>query len=254
MRNTFRYPGGKRRITSWIIKNIPEHHSYLEPFFGGGAVLFSKEPSRIETVNDLDSEVVNLFKMIREQKDELIERIVYTPYAREVYDESFEKQPKDNVERAVHFIIQSQQGYGYRLCEKTGWKRDVYGREAAYAVRYWNDLPETITEIATRLKYVQIENRPAVDLIRTFNHENVLIYADPPYVLSTRNRKQYRHEMSDEDHEKLLFTLLESKAKVMLSGYDNALYQKYLHDWRKEQIPARAENCALRTETLWMNF
>ncbi len=145
-------------------------------------------------------------------------------------------------------------GHGFRLCEKTGFKRDVYAREAAYAVRYWNDLPTAITAVAQRLKMVQVENRPAVELIRSFNHSNVLIYADPPYVMSTRSRKMYRHEMSDEDHVEMLKALLVHTGPVMLSGYDNDIYNDYLWDWRKESIPARAENSLPRTEVLWMNY
>ena len=106
----------------------------------------------------------------------------------------------------------------------------------------------------SRLKGVQIENKPALELIRAFDHDNVLIYLDPPYVFSTRTRKQYWFEMSDQDHEKLLKTVIHSKAKIMLSGYDCELYEKYLKGWRKQQIPARAQNSLPRTETLWMNF
>lgn len=104
------------------------------------------------------------------------------------------------------------------------------------------------------MKTVQIENRPAMELIRAFNHENVLIYCDPPYVLSTRSRRQYRFEMTDDDHEALLQELRKSRAKVMLSGYENSLYDRYLNGWRKEQIAARAQNTGLRVETLWMNY
>ena len=158
------------------------------------------------------------------------------------------------VERAKNFLIRSGMGFGFRLCEKTGFKRDIYAREAAYAVRYWNDLPEVITAVAHRLKMVQIENRPAVELIKSFNHSNVLIYADPPYILSTRGRKQYRHEMSDQDHVELLEALLLHTGPVMLSGYDNDIYNEYLQGWRKESTPARAENSLPRTEVLWMNY
>lgn len=256
MKTLLRYPGSKQRIAPWIIENIHSHHSYLEPYFGGGAILFNKEPSRIETVNDLDNDVVNLFRVIREKKDDLIESIVQTPYARTEYDDAFRKDADTitDIEKARIFLIRSMQGHGFRVYEKCGWKKDVYGREAAYAVRYWNDLPEAITQIALRLKMVQIEHKPAVDLIKAFNHDNVLIYVDPPYVLSTRTRKQYRHEMTDQDHVELLETLLLHKGYVMLSGYDNDIYSDYLQGWRKISVPARAENNLPRTEVLWMNY
>ncbi|MDF2485666.1 MAG: methyltransferase [Herbinix sp.] len=256
MRTLLRYPGSKQRIAPWIIENMPVHHSYLEPYAGGIAVLLNKEPSRIETINDLDDDVVNLFRVIRTKKDELIEKIVYTPYARTEYNEAFPENSDtlSDVERAKNFLIRSGMGHGFRLCEKCGWKKDVYGREAAYAVRYWNDLPEVITAVAQRLKMVQIEHKPAIDLIKAFNHSNVLIYGDPPYVLSTRSRKQYRHEMTDQDHVELLETLLLHTGPVMLSGYENEIYNMYLKDWRKISTPARAENSLPRTEVLWMNY
>lgn len=141
------------------------------------------------------------------------------------------------------------------MTEKSGWKKDVQGRETSYAVRYWNDLPECIAEMAVRLKQVQIENRPALELIRTFDYENVLMYLDPPYVMSTRGgRKQYQYEMSDQEHIELLEAITSSKAKIMISGYDCERYDFYLGDWNKVQIAARAQNNKRRVETLWMNY
>ena len=256
MKSLLHYPGSKKRIASWIIENMPEHHSYLDPYFGGGGMFFEKPPSKIETINDLDGDVVNFFRVIQnpESCQELQEWLTYTPYSRQVYDESFTKEPQTPIEQAGHFAVRSMQSHGFRLTEKCGWKKDVHGREAAYAVRYWNQLPEALADMAIRLKGVQIENKPALELIKAFNHDNVLIYLDPPYVLSTRSRKQYKYEMSDPDHEELLKTVIHSKAKIMLSGYDCELYEKYLKGWRKLQVPARAQNSLPRVETLWMNF
>lgn len=113
---------------------------------------------------------------------------------------------------------------------------------------------ELICEAAQRLKMVQIENRPALDLIRQFNHENVLIYADPPYVLDTRGGNQYRYEMSDRDHEELLDALLRHKGTVMLSGYHSALYDNALRGWRTVEWQTHNQNADARTEVLWCNF
>lgn len=256
MKNLLHYPGSKKRIAPWILKHMPPHHSYLEPYFGGGAILFDKAPARIETVNDLDQDVVNFFRILRdpESREQLQEYLVYTPYARAVYDAAWVTKPRSQVEQAAFFAIRSMQGHGFHLSDKTGWKKDVYGREAAYAVRYYNELPESLASMAARLKEVQIECRPALELIQAFDRPEVLIYADPPYVFSTRGRKQYRYEMTDADHRELLEALCRSRAKVMLSGYDNDLYDRYLSGWRKEKIAARAQNSLPRTETLWMNF
>ena len=122
---------------------MPPHHSYLEPYFGCGAVLFAKEPSPIETVNDLDGEVVNFFRVIRdpESREKLQEWIAYTPYARQIYDEAVQNDHGDSIERAACFAVKSMQSHGFRMTGECGWKKDVYGRENAYAVRYCNELP-----------------------------------------------------------------------------------------------------------------
>lgn len=257
MNSVIKYPGSKWSIANWIISHFPSHHSYLEPFFGSGAVLFTKKRSSIETVNDLDKDVVNLFRQIRENTERLADTIYWTPYARSEYERAWAAQytETDPFQRAVDFYVRMMMGHGFRTTgEKVGWKNDVQGREAAYAAGYWCKTPEMIFEAAERLRKVQIENLPAVDLIRRFNFPNVLIYADPPYVLSTRHGKQYRHEMTDEQHEELLDTLSNHRGPVLLSGYDSDLYRDILHDWHREEIPSRAQTSGARIEVLWMNF
>ncbi|WP_313184943.1 DNA adenine methylase, partial [Lacrimispora sp.] len=137
MKSLLHYPGGKKRIASWIIGNMPNHHSYLDPYFGGGAILFAKPPSRIETVNDLDGDVVNFFRVIQnpESCQELQNWLTYTPYSRQVYEDTFTREPQSPVEQAGYFAVRSMQSHGFRLNGDCGWKKDVYGREAAYAVR-----------------------------------------------------------------------------------------------------------------------
>ncbi len=255
MNAVIKYPGAKWALANEIISLMPKHHSYVEPFAGSLAVLLNKPPSNIETANDLDGDVVNLHTVIRDRPEELAWMIHSTPYAREEYENALF--PSDNpIERARRFLVKLGQGYGFRTCDKkAGWKNDVQGRERAYAVRYWNQLPDWIMDVTWRLKQVQIENRPAVELIKRFNYENVLIYADPPYLLSTRKGgKMYKHEMTESDHMELLSALLDHKGTVMLSGYDNDLYNEYLKRWNKMHFKAQAQNATARTETLWMNF
>lgn len=246
MKALLKYPGAKWRLAPWIISHFPDHHSYLEPFFGSGAVLFNKLPSHIETVNDLDSEVINFFDCVRNDPERLARSVCLTPYSREAYGQAFDalqNPPEDPFERARLFCVRLCQGHGFRTCgEKVGWKNDVRGRERAYAVRDWRGLPDRVIQAAERLRDVQIEHMPAIDLIHRFNYPNVLIYADPPYVLGTRNRKQYRHEMSDEDHEELLDALLAHQGPVILSGYNCPLYDERLKDWHREDAAAYTIN------------
>lgn len=255
MKAVMKYPGSKWSLAKWIIDFFPEHHSYLEPFFGSGAVLFNKPRSNIETVNDLDGNVVNLFEWIRKDPEKLAHAIYFTPYARQVYDDAFDEVPADSFEKAVNFYIRLNMGHGFRTNgEKVGWKNDVQGRERAYASQDWCNLPEKIMQAAERLRGVQIENRPAVELIKRFNFENVLIYCDPPYVLETRHGKQYRCEMSDMEHEELLKVLLQHKGLVLISGYDTELYRDMLCKWERRENTSYSQVCSKKKEVLWMNF
>lgn len=254
MKAIMKYPGSKWSIADWIISYFPEHHSYLEPFFGSGAVLFNKPRSNIETVNDLDGNVVNLFEWIRKDPERLAREIYYTPYARQIYDDAFKAEPKDSFKRAVNFYIRLNMGHGFRTGEKVGWKNDVQGREKAYAAADWCNLPKKIMQAAERLRGVQIENRPAAELIARFNSPKVLIYADPPYVLSARHGKQYRHEMDDKQQNDLIDVLLAHKGPALLSGYDNDLYNDRLSGWYKEETIAYSQVATQKREVLWLNF
>ena len=252
MKAIAKYPGSKWSLARWIISFFPEHHSYLEPFFGTGAVLFNKPRSNIETVNDLDGNVVNLFECMRSDPEKLARSIYLTPYAREVYEKAFRENPDDSDEKALNFYIRLNMGHGFRTNgEKVGWKNDVQGRERSYASQDWCNLPEKIVQAAERLRGVQIENRPAADLIPRFNFENVLIYCDPPYMPDTRHGKQYRHEMDARDHEELLSLLLEHKGPVILSGYETDLYDTMLN---KYETVSYSQTCSKKREVVWMNY
>ena len=255
MRAIIKYPGSKWRIADWIISFFPEHHSYVEPFFGSGGVFFQKDPSHIETINDLDGEVVNFFEWVRNDPERLARAIYLTPYSRKGYEDAYTP-GRNKLEQAVKFCTRLNMGHGFRTTgEKVGWKCDIQGRERAYAVKYWNDMPQLIIQAAERLKDVQIECRPAEDIIERFNFENALIYCDPPYLLETRFGKQYKQEMTEKDHKQLLAVLQESRAKVILSGYESKLYNDALKGWHKESTQSITQNPKKSgKEVLWMNF
>lgn len=255
MKAVAKYPGSKWSLADWIISFFPRHHSYLEPFFGSGAVLFNKPRSNIETVNDLDNNVVNLFECIRDDPARLASMIYMTPYAREVYEMAYMEAPCDKYEAALNFYIRLNMGHGFRTTgEKVGWKNDVQGRERSYASQDWCNLPEKIMQAAERLRGVQIENRPAIELIERFNFENVLIYCDPPYMLQTRHGKQYRFEMEDREHEELLKVLIRHKGPALISGYDTDLYRDMLGKWKRIEKVSYSQTCSMKTEVLWMNY
>lgn len=257
MRQVLKYPGSKWKIAGELSRLLPPHHSYVEPFFGSGALLFNKKPSDIETINDLDHDVINLFLCIQEEPEKLAKLVMTTPYSREMYDSAFEFEDfiteikgEEPYRKALVFLMKCWQGHGY----KVGWKNDVHGREKSYALWNWYRLPEWIIEIAERLRKVQIENRPALEVISRFDYPDVFQYWDPPYLLGTRTGKQYKHEMSDVDHEELLKIALKCKAKIMISGYESELYNNYLKEWEKRYFKSCAEHGGSRQEVVWMNY
>ena len=255
MKAVMKYPGSKWQLADWIISLFPKHHSYVEPFFGSGAVLFNKPRSNIETVNDLDGNVVNIFEWIRKDPERLAHEIYWTPYARQVYEDAFATVPEDSLQKAVNFYIRLNMGQGFRTNgEKVGWKNDVQGRERSYASLDWCNLPAKIMEAAERLRGVQIENRSATELIGRFNYSNVLIYSDPPYMLETRHGKQYCCEMDDSGHVALLDILLNHKGYAVISGYDTGLYNDILAGWNRFEKTTYSQVMTKKKEVIWLNY
>lgn len=264
MKTALKYPGSKWRIAQWIVEHFPpaeSYDTYLEPYFGSGAVFFTKEPSWLEVVNDIDDQVVNFFKVCRTLPKELARQIELTPYSRAEYEmvqQDAQGLPLhltgNSMEDARRFAVRCWQGTGSSLAGRTGWKHDVANR-ASNSAHTWAGLPDRIAPIAERLKQAQIEHGDAIILIQKFNKPNVLIYADPPYLGDTRRINAYRKEMQDwAKHERLLNALIAHKGPAIISGYETALYNEALQGWHKAQIGARAMNNAPRTETIWFNY
>ncbi|WYU49988.1 DNA adenine methylase [Bacillus sp. FSL K6-0047] len=245
------YPGSKWSMASWIISKFPAHETYLEPFFGSGAVFFNKQPSTVETINDLDGQVVNLFKIIRDFPDELSRLIEYTPLSRQEYYGSYE-QTGDELEDARRFLIRCWQAIGAKTSDRTGW-RSIISANGPKVARDWSALPDKIQRVAKRLKEAQIENQPALKLLERYKRPEVLIYADPPYVLETRTKRHYKCEMNHSDHVQLLSALNEHPGPVILSGYAHELYDSHLAEWHREVMTVTAEAGAKREEVLWIN-
>jgi len=254
MKTLLNYPGAKWGMAKEIVQLMPAHRSYVEPFFGSGAVLFHKPPSAIETVNDIDGDIVNFFRVLREMPDKLAEAIELTPYARDVFEDAHKNRGVSELERAYRFAIRSKMGFGFKTYTQTGFKMDIAGREKGYTTSCWNRMPRDLAIAAQRLKNVQIENRPALDVIRRFNFPNVLIYADPPYLLETRGGKQYRYEMSEQDHIELLDALKQHLGPVILSGYPSEMYDRELKRWGRIERKSYNQLAEQRTEVLWYNY
>lgn len=252
MKSILKYPGAKNRLAPWICEYIPKHDVYVEPFAGSLAVFFNKQRSHIETVNDIDEEIVNFFRILRDRSDELERAIEFTPFSRSEYKAAY-KPSCDDLERARRFAVKCWMGFGCGNLYQNGFKSGQQTKSPNPA-KAWSELPETLKMATERLKGVQIENLPAVELIKRYDTEDVFIYADPPYLHGTRKNYLYKHEMKDANHEELLNVLVKHQGKILLSGYDNDMYNDILQGWNKVQKHTRAEGGRARTETLWMNY
>lgn len=254
MEPIIRYPGSKSRIAPWIVSHFPTHAAYLEPYFGSGTVLYAKGRSDSEIVNDLDGEITNLFRVLRNRPEELARAVALTPWSREEFRASFERKNVDELEWARRFITYWWQAVGCRGITATGFCVDYHGKVKPARSVTWMNLPERLFAVAERLQGVQIECRPALELIERCNCRDVLIYADPPYVGTTRKGRLYPFEMREEaEHAALLESLDRHSGPALLSGYDNSLYRERLSGWKVVAREATCQKPGTRVECLWLN-
>lgn len=258
-----RYHGGKFRLADWVIKHFPKHTCYTEAFGGAAGVLLQKPRAYAEVYNDLDDEIVNLFRVLRneENRNKLIEQLVFTPYSRDDFQEAWEP-CDDSIEKARRLIIRAQMGFGSAGASKgiTGFRIDTK-RAYGTAQSLWVTYPNHLAIVGQRLSGVLIENRPAIQVLQDHDDSETLHYVDPPYVHDTRysgakTGRVYRHEMSDQDHEELLKVLLELEGKVIVSGYPSEVYNDYLAKWKRVDTSARISSgrgTDVRTECLWIS-
>lgn len=263
-RPALRYHGGKWLLAPWIISLMPPHRVYVEPFAGGANVLLQKPRVAAEVYNDLDGQVVNVFRVLQdpEKAERLARRITLTPYARAEFDRTYTI-PSDDVEAAAFTIIRSFMGHGTDSItrkHRTGFRAKMSDRRAMPAVA-WAGWPETIPAFVDRLRCVVIENRKAVEVIERLDTPGTLFYVDPPYVTSTRSSLSdgrgashgYRHEMTNDEHVELAHVLRSVDGMVMLSGYDCELYSKLYGDWLRMERTTLADGARPRVESLWLN-
>jgi DNA adenine methylase len=249
------YHGGKWRLAPWIISQFPCHKKYVEPYGGGGSVLLRKSPSFKEVYNDLNGEIVNLFRQARDNGDALYRAVSLTPYSRKEFELSFDPCPDDPLEQARRTIIRSLFGFGtFGVSRKT--VKDDVNRLTGYsgATEKWASYPSALKKIVNRLRCVNLENRDALEVIEIHDSPETLFYVDPPYVSGTRtgNADDYEYEMSDDQHIRLAKKLNSVEGKVILSGYACPLYDNLYRDWRTVQKTEHTDRAGERTETLWL--
>jgi DNA adenine methylase len=264
-RIAFGWYGGKFNHLNWLLPLLPECHHYCEPFAGSAAVLLNRDPSPVETYNDRDGEVVHFFRVLRDQKEKLIEAIGLTPFSREDFacavSSNEAGEGVSDLERARLFFVRARQARtGLAQRASLGRWANCKGTSRAGmsgAVSRWLGSVEDLPEIALRLLRVQIENRPAVEVIRLYDRHDTLFYCDPPYVHATRgDSKAYRFEMSDGEHRELARVLNGVQGKAAVSGYRCDLMEEMYAGWRCAEAPVKACHSVkkARREAVWMNY
>lgn len=279
MRAPFSWFGGKMALSKYILPYIPEHNTYVEVFGGSGAILFAKDKSPLEIYNDIDSGLVNFYRVLRDpvKSKELQELLELSPYSREEYYENkagLDESDISDVELARRWFSVIKQAFNASM--RAGWKRSTHAGPSGSnaSTRPWVNTIAMFPEFHERFKEVQVEHSDFRDIFKNYDSENTLFYLDPPYVLDTRTAgKQYRFELVDQDHVDFIDTVLSARGKCLISGYNHHLYDRLLeHGWSKKEFKVKAladhsiaesraarldgttYEKAERTECLWMNY
>lgn len=248
-----RWHGGKWMLADWIISNFPEHRIYVEPFGGGASVLLRKPRSYAEIYNDMDGEIVNLFRVMRDMGAELKEKLILTPFAKDEFTNSY-KPTNDPLEQARRTISRSFMGFGSNSHNKKTGFRSNANRAGTTPAHDWTNYPEKMADIIDRLKGVVIENSDALKIMQQHDSPETLHYVDPPYVLATRDKgSDYRFEMNDDDHRALADGLKKLTGTVILSGYRCDLYDELYSEWARIDRKAHADGARARVESLWLS-
>ncbi len=261
LRPPVKWHGGKFYLCQRIIEHFPPHHTYLEPFGGAASVLLNKPRSVVEVYNDLDERITRLFRVLRDHGAELQRRLTLTPYS-EVEFEEAEQAAGDEIEQARKDFVRWRLSLGGRGDSFSFTLHRVRRGMADVVSGYLSMIDEELPRIVERLRTVEILRRPALDVIRTWDNPQTLIYCDPPYLHSTRHessRSVYGCEMSAEDHRELAGVLSRCRGKVVLSGYPSDLYDELYRGWRTVEFDmpnhaAGGRSKARKQETLWMSW
>lgn len=269
VRSPFGYFGSKQRLASRIAEILPPHNAWVEAFCGSAAVTLVKKPAPIEIINDIDQQIINFFKQLREKPEELCEAIELTPYAREEFALSKTVDTTQSpLEQARRFLAASMMtvngafGSNHSGRNHSGFSySQSYSRNGLEArVSRWNALPERLRKVVERLKTVRVESRDARELVKMFlDKPATLVYLDPPYLM--KRNHGYNMDANEESfHRDLLTVCCRARCMVLISGYDNPLYSSVLtrkRGWRRVRIETHTRDTKgkdyARTEVLWKN-
>ncbi len=257
----FSYLGSKFSIVDKIEPLFPEHIHFIDVFMGSMAVTLNKKRSQIETVNDINGDVVNFFRVLRERPYELYTQLFLTPISREEFNNSWEMENITEMERARRFYVRIRQSFYSMGAQKQskGWHlvKTQSRSNMAETISKWRNSIDKLFPVIDRLTSVQIENRHFRDLIPVLDFKDAFFYEDPPYPLEVRkSSNDYKFEFTDQDHEELAEINHSCKGKVMISSYDGPMMQSLYKDWYFIKLPVKLNNIRKSPvqECVWMNY
>jgi DNA adenine methylase len=260
--HALRYHGSKHRIAPWIVSHLSAHVCYVETHGGSAGVLLTKPRSKLEVYNDLDGEVVNFFRILRDRGDELARAVELTPFARAEYELSYEPCDDDDpLEQARRFFVRCWQSRHGSSPIRSGWRFQRDLQERNHSKRFAQEVErgmEAMLNVAARLKGVQIECDDALNVIGRYDAPTTLFYVDPPYLHGTRvsiqnGHRMYAQEMSDDDHCQLAEALNSIKGMAIISGYSSPLYDELYRGWQVVTRREHKESGAFSVECLWLS-
>lgn len=258
----FPWYGGKALKLNFIIPNLPKTGRYVEPFGGSGTILLNRERDDFEVFNDIDSRVMDFFKALQSDSERLIDRLQQTPYHEGLFMEAMDVLEDDDstkFDRAWAFFVRATCAYNSKPESGFAYATQEVRRNRSQTVSRFQHKVNEMDSVVDRLLKVQYMNRDALDVIERFDKgDDTVFYLDPPYPHGVRNGAGYKHEMSDEQHEELLETILDVDGYVCLSSFSNPLYEEMLSEWstrdgQEYKTPASNDQRTC-TERIYMNY
>jgi len=257
--------GGKYYLCNWILEHFPQDYQdmvYVEPYCGGANVFLNKEPSKEECINDINLGIIQIFRALRDEPGEFVKRIKRLTYSQRTFDrlkrESEEGEFTDYINHATNEFALRRMSRG-GLKSHLAWSTRKRGGQPG-DLNAWKTIIEELPSLSNRIKSTYIMQKPALDVIKAFNNDNVLVYLDPPYLPETRvTTNVYESEMDTDAHIKLADTLNSFNGKAIISGYPSKLYNRLYDEWtcKKKTIVNHAsqqKSKKRKTECIWMNF
>ena len=254
-RPVLRYPGGKWKCADWIISHFPRHEVYVEVFGGGASVLMRKQPSRTEIYNEIDAQIVNVFRVLRDEAKakRLTELLSLTPFAADEYGWCY-GDPSNEIDAARMVIFRSFTGVGSDSIFRMNGFRRGFKNKKLDANNAFSSYADCIPIFVDRLRNVIIENLDWSDVIKMYDTKETLFYVDPPYLdeVCTSRSVTYSHPMERGQHIALANILNGVAGNVVISGYQSDLYTQLYEGWFSTTKNAISGMGKHRVEKIWI--